>query len=181
MLFARILRHKWLNSRQLAGSQGVVCKIRQPPLLVSQALLPAISFYLPRVVLTIFFPIPWVRRAPLLRTLQADLLIHRIGSDLLPMIIGAALALAFGLVANLLVRMITIRLKGLPTVTATAIVHRTAPQEDGRGPFSLGAPSNPNTLAKKFSVYRRLYRVLRHTPANGAAAVSAFDRRVGVR
>jgi len=91
--------------------------------LVSQALLPAISFYLPRVVLTIFFPIPWVRRAPLLQTLQADLLIHRIGSDLLPMIIGAALALAFGLVANLLVRMITVRLKGLPTVAATVIVH----------------------------------------------------------
>jgi hypothetical protein len=58
-----------------------------------------------------------------LRTLQADLLIHRIGSDLLPMIIRAALALACGLVANLLARMITVRLKSLPTVAATVMFH----------------------------------------------------------
>jgi hypothetical protein len=38
-------------------SQVVVCKIRRPPLFVPQALLSAISFHLPRVVLTIFLPI----------------------------------------------------------------------------------------------------------------------------
>ena len=129
MLFARIRRRKRLNTRQLAGSQGVVCKIRQPPLLVPQALLPAILFHLPRVVLTVFLPISWVRLAPFPRTLQADLLIQRIGSHLLPMIIGAALALACGPAANLLLRMITIRLKTLSTVAATVMLHQTAPEE----------------------------------------------------
>jgi hypothetical protein len=140
MLFARIRRHKWLNTRQLAGSQGVVCKIRQPPLLIPQVLLPTIPFHLPRVVLTVSLPILWVRLAPLPRTLQADLPIHRIGSNLLPVIIGAALALACGLVANLLVRMILIRLKTLSTVAATVMLHQAAPEENGRGSFSPEAP-----------------------------------------
>ena len=104
---------KRLNTQHLAGSQVVVCKIRQPPFLVPQALLSAIPFHLLGVVLAIFLPIVRVRLAPLPRTLQANLLIHRIGSDLLPMIIGAALALACRLVANLLLRMITVRLKRL--------------------------------------------------------------------
>jgi hypothetical protein len=101
--------------------------------------LPAISFSLARVILTIFPPIVRVRLAPLPRTLQADLLIHRIGGDLLPMIIGAALSLAYGLVANLLLRVITIRLKDLPTVAATAMVHQAAPEENERNSFSLEA------------------------------------------
>jgi len=84
--------------------------------LVSQTLLPAISFHLLRVVLAIFLPIAWVRFAPLPRTLQADLLIHRIGGDLLPMIVAAALALARRLAANKLLRMIRSRLKSLLTV-----------------------------------------------------------------
>ena len=112
--------------------QVVVFKIRQLPLLVPQALLPAIPFHLPRVVLTVFLPISWVRLAPFPRTLQADLLIHRIGSHLLPMIIGAALALACGPAANLLLRMITIRLKTLSTVAATVMLHQTAPEELSR-------------------------------------------------
>jgi hypothetical protein len=123
MLFARIRRHKWLNTRHLEESQGVVCKIRQLALVVPQALLPAISFHLARVVLTIFLPIVRVPLAPLPGTLQANLLIHRIESDLLLMIIRATLALARGPVANLLLRMITVGLKSLPTVTATAILH----------------------------------------------------------
>ena len=139
MLFARIRRRKRLNTR-LAGSQGVVCKIRQPPLLVPQALLPAIPFHLPRVVLTVFLPISWVRLAPFPRTLQADLLIQRIGSHLLPMIIGAALALTCGLVANLLLRMVAVRLKSLPAVAATVRLHQATPEENGRDTFSLEAP-----------------------------------------
>jgi hypothetical protein len=39
------------------------------------------------------------------------------------MIIRAALALACRLVANLLARMITVRLKSLPTVAATVMFH----------------------------------------------------------
>jgi hypothetical protein len=120
--------------------------------LVPQALLLAIPFHLPRVVLTVFLPIPWVRLAPLPRTLQADLLIYRIGSDLLPMIIRAALALACGLIANLLLRMITVRLKSLPTVAATVMLHQAAP-ENGRDSFPLEAPLNLERLAKAFSAY----------------------------
>jgi hypothetical protein len=48
--------------------------------------------------------------------------------DLLPMIIGAALALACGAAANSLLCMIRISLKGLLTVTATVILHQTAPR-----------------------------------------------------
>jgi hypothetical protein len=107
---------------------------------------PAISFHLLRVLLAIFFPIVRVRRAPLPRALQPDLLIHRIGGDLLPTIIVAALALAYGLAANPLLRMIRGRPKGLLTVTATAVVHRAAPGESGRGSFSLEAPSNATRL-----------------------------------
>jgi hypothetical protein len=63
------------------------------------------------------------------------------------MIIGAALALACGAAANLLLRMIRVRLKGLLTVTATAILHQAAPEENGRGSFSLEAPLDLNTSA----------------------------------
>ena len=117
-----------MNTRHLGGSQGV-CKIPRQALLVTKLLLLAISFRLLWMVLAIFPPIVRVRLAPLPRTVQADLLIHRIGSDLLPMIIGAALALACGLVANLLLRMITIRLKILSTVAATVMLHQMAPEE----------------------------------------------------
>jgi|SRR5215467_5990418 len=114
----------------LAGSQGVVCKIRKPPFLVPHALLPAISIQLLRVVPAILLPIVRVRLAPLLRTFQADLAIHRIGDDLLPMIIGATLALARGLATNPLLRMITVPLKNLPAVTATTRFHRGGSGEE---------------------------------------------------
>ena len=91
-----------MKNQHLPVSQVVVCKIHQSPLFVTQALLSAISFHLLRVILAIFLRIVRVRLAPLPRTLQAHLLVHRIGSDLLPMIIAAALALACGVTANLL-------------------------------------------------------------------------------
>lgn len=155
MLFARIRRHKCLNSRQLAWSQGVVCKIRQPPFLVPQALLLAIPFHLPRVVLTVFLPIRRVCLAPLPRTLQANLLVQGIGSDLLPMVIGAALPLACRLVANLLLRMITVRLKSLPTVTTTVALHPAAPKENGSDSFSLEAPLQPGAASQRLLVVSR--------------------------
>jgi hypothetical protein len=136
MLFARGRELKYLKTHHVAGSRGVVCKIRQTPLSVPQALLPAISFRLLRVVLAIFPPIVRVRLAPLSRTFQADLLIHRIGSNLLPMIIRAALALARGLAANPLLRMITIGLEGLLAVKAMTISHQAAPEENEKGSFS---------------------------------------------
>jgi len=106
--------------------------------LVPAALFPTISFYLLGVGLAIFLPIVRVRPAPLPWTLQADLLINRIGGDLLPVIIGAALA--GRLIAHLLLRMVRRRLKSLLTVAATAVPHQAAPEENGRGSFSLGAP-----------------------------------------
>jgi hypothetical protein len=52
------------------------------------------------MILAIFLPIVRVRLAPLPRTLHANLLINRIGSNLLPMIVAATLSLAIGLTAN---------------------------------------------------------------------------------
>jgi len=152
--------------------------------LVPQALLPAISFHLLGVVLAIFLPIVRVRFAPLPRTLQADLLIHRIGSDLLPMIIGTALAPACRLAANSLLRMIRVTLRGLLTVTATAILHQAAPKENGRGSFSLEAPFNVNAPTKKFSAYRIELQSssLPHSPPMGPLLfLAAVDGRPLVR
>jgi hypothetical protein len=129
-----------MKHQHLPVSQVVVCKIRQPPLFVTQSLLSAISFHLLRVLLAIFLPIVRVRLTPLPRTLQADLLVHRIGSDLPPVIIAAALVLACGVTANQLLRMIRGRLKDLPTVSPTTILHQEAPDENGRGSFSSEAP-----------------------------------------
>src|SRR5712692_4559096 len=111
----------------------------QPPLVVPQVLLPAISLHLLRVIPAIRRPIVRMRLAPLPWTLQADLLIHGIGSDLLPMIIGAAFTLASGPVAHLLLRMITIRLKDLATVAAAPMLHWATPEKNGRDSFSLEA------------------------------------------
>jgi hypothetical protein len=142
-----------LKNQHLAASQVVVCKIHQPPFLVPHALLPTISFYLLRVVLAIFLPIVGVRFAPLPWTVQADLLIHRIGGDLLSMIIATALALACRLSANPLLGMIRGRLKNLLTVGAAVILHQAAPEENGRGSFSLEArATKPERASPKNSV-----------------------------
>jgi hypothetical protein len=54
-----------MKHQHLPVSQVVVCKIRQPPLFVTQSLLSAISFHLLRVLLAIFLPIVRVRLTPL--------------------------------------------------------------------------------------------------------------------
>ena len=136
-----------MKNQHSAESQVVVCKIRQPPLLIAQALLPAISFHLLRMILAISLPVVRVGLAPLPRTLQADLLIHRIGSNLLTMIIGAALALTCRLAANPLLWMITVRLKNLLTVGAAVIPRQAAPEENGRSSFSLEA-SWPSMMSR---------------------------------
>jgi len=63
------------------------------------------------------------------------------------MIVAAALALACGVTANLLLRMIRGRLKDLPTIPATTILHQAAPDENGKGSFSLEAPFRPHDYA----------------------------------
>ena len=50
------------------------------------------------------------------------------------------MALAHGPIANALLRMITVRLKRLPTVLAAAILHQAAPDANERNSFSLEAP-----------------------------------------
>jgi hypothetical protein len=86
-----------------------------------------------RVVMAISLPIVQVCLTPFSRTLQANLSIKRIGSNLLPMIVTAALALACGLVANKLVGMIRGGLKDLLTVTTTVIFHHAAPEGNKGG------------------------------------------------
>jgi len=60
-----------------------------------------------------------LRRARVENEMDAELRFHTEA-----MIIGPALALACGLVANLLLRMITISLKTLSTVAATVMLHQ---------------------------------------------------------
>lgn len=177
MLFARSGRRqsriaKRLKTQCLAGSQVVVCKIHQPAFFVPQALFPAIPFRLLGVGLPIFPPIVGVRPAPLPRTLQADLLIDRIGGDLLPMIIRAALALACSLAANPLLRMISGRPKNLLTVGAAAILHQAAPKENGRGSFSLEVLLNLSAPAQKLI---KTYRVSTPWLPMGPLLLAAID------
>jgi hypothetical protein len=64
-------------------------------------------------------------------------------------IIGAASALTCGLIANRLLRMITVGLKDLPAVKATAI-HWAAPEKNERGSFSLdGTAMKPGATSER--------------------------------
>jgi len=58
------------------------------------------------------------------------------------------------LIANLLLRMITVRLNRLPTVAATVKLHQAAPEENGRDSCSLEASLNLQQPAQEFSAYR---------------------------
>jgi len=109
------------------------------------ALLPlAITFHLLRVVLAVLLPVTGVCPAPLLRTVPADLLINRIGSNLPPLIIPPALPLARRLAANELLRMIAGRLKDLLAERATAITHQAAPDQNRIRSFCPEALLNPS-------------------------------------
>lgn len=157
-----------LKNQRLGDSQVVVCKIPHQAFLVPKLLLLAISLHLLRVVLAMFPPIVLVRLAPLPRALQADLLIHRIGSDLLPMIIRPALTLTCGVAANPLLRMIRIRLKGLLTVAAVAIVHQAAPGENGRRLILSGSAIKPEHASQKIQrILKPLSSSLPHPLAMG--------------
>lgn len=122
--------------------------MHQAALLVPELLPLAIPFHLPRVVLTVLPPVARMRCAPLARTLPAHLLVNRIGSDLLPVIIAAALPLAFALAANKLWGMVRGRLKELLTVTATASAHEVAPAQNQNRSFCPEKPLRLNTPAK---------------------------------
>lgn len=89
------------------------------------------------------------------------------------------MALARGPVADLLLWMITVRLKRLPTVPAAAMLHQAAPDENERSSFSRGAPLNLDAPAQKLTAYRTielLHRRLRELFVFFAAA----DRKSAV-
>jgi hypothetical protein len=117
-------------------------------------LLPAISFHLLWVVPAILLPIAWVGLAPLPWTFQTDLSINRIGSDLAPMIITLALALACGLTAYGLTRMIRRGLKDLLAVATTELFHQAASQRmreaSLEAPLLYGIPYSPYLRERGF-------------------------------
>jgi hypothetical protein len=119
-----------------------------------------------RVVAAILLPVARVRLAPLPRTVQADLPVNRIRSDLLPVIIAAALPLAPGLAANELLRMIRGRLKDLLTITTTASTHQAAP--DQKAVRSFCPEVQKSSHRQKFTAYRNSCRVFYRVPAHGA-------------
>ena len=110
---------------------------------------PAIPFHLLRMGLAVLFPVPGMRLAPLARTLQADLAVNRVRSDLLPVIIPPSLTLAWGLTANPLLGMIRGRLKDLLAITATATTHRATPDQNVIRSFCPEASFSPKAPTKK--------------------------------
>jgi hypothetical protein len=108
--------------------------------LVTALLPPAITFHLLRVVLAVLLPVARVSLAPLMRTLQADLSVKWVGSNLLPVIITPALPLALRLAANELLGMIWGRLKDLLTTKTVAITHQAAPNQNAMESFCSEPP-----------------------------------------
>jgi hypothetical protein len=103
--------------------------------LVALSLLLAIACHLFGTGLAILLPVLRMSIPPLTWTLQAYLPVNRIGSNFVPVIIPAALPLAFGLAANELARVIGGRLKNSPTVTTMGIAHRAAPDQNASPAF----------------------------------------------
>jgi hypothetical protein len=139
------------------------------------ALLPlAIAFHLLSVVLAILLPVARMCRAPLPRTLHGNLPVNRIGSDLPPVIIAAALPLAWKLGANELLRMIGDRLKDLLAIAATAITHQTAPDQNVSRSF---CPQPPKLIRanEKFTAYRNFYRVFYRISAQGLVLINPAE------
>jgi len=114
--------------------------MHQPPFLVPDVLPLAIPFGLLGVVLAILFPVLRMRRAPLARALQTHLSVNRIGSDLLSVIVQLTLSLAGELTTDGLLRTKGRSLKKLPAITATAVIHQAAPEQNTVRPFCPGLP-----------------------------------------
>jgi hypothetical protein len=86
-------------------------------------LLPAIPLDGGRVLFAIPPPIVWIPGSPFLRTVQAYLAVFRVRCDLLAVIFSAALALATGIAAHRLPRLIFRWLEDSLTVAASAYDH----------------------------------------------------------
>src|ERR1700749_4504156 len=83
----------------------------------------AVPFSGGRVLLAILPPVIRMARAPLLRTIAAHLAVYRVGSHLLPVIVGAPAALTLGFAAHRLRRPIFRWLKDPLTVAASPFDH----------------------------------------------------------
>src|SRR5271167_3373747 len=68
--------------------------------------------------------------APFALTVPADLMVHGVAFDLPAVVLAPALPLTIGVTANPLLRTKKGRLKRLVTITAAAIAHGTAPDQD---------------------------------------------------
>jgi hypothetical protein len=93
------------------------------PFLVPNVLLPAVPLDGGWMLLPVAPPIIRVAGSPFLRAVQADLPVLRVRRDLLPVILSASAALADGVAAHRLRRMILRGLEDPLTVVASPIEH----------------------------------------------------------
>src|SRR5579884_3183090 len=164
MLLARSRKHRYrgaigMKNQHLAGGQVVVGKIHQTALLVAAPLPLMIPFHLLKMGLAVLLPVVGMRLTPLARTLQADLPVNRVGSDLLPMIFPPALTLARKLAANLLLGMVRGWLKNLLAITATTQTHRGGSGSEWDSLILSGSLAQLESTDQKFSLYRISCRV----------------------
>jgi hypothetical protein len=103
--------------------------------LVTDLLLLAVPFHRLRVPLPVLLLVVGMRVAPLFAAFLHHLGVEGIGANLLAVIISAALPLARGLAANELLGMISGRLKEMLTITTTATIHQTAPDQNANRSF----------------------------------------------
>jgi hypothetical protein len=102
---------------------------------VSPALALPISLDRFRVGLPVLAGIIGISAAPFLLAVPADLLVLGVGVELAAVIFPTALPLAIRSAANMLVGMITGKLKELLAVAAVAIAHQAAPDQDVSRPL----------------------------------------------
>ena len=92
----------------------------------------AVSFGGGGILLPILLPVIGIARTPLSGTVAADVAVFGIGGDLLSVVVGAALTLANGFIANRLEGLKLGRSKRLLTVATAPFPHnsrcRTAPR-----------------------------------------------------
>lgn len=136
--------------------------------LIAEALLVAILLDRLRMILAVLPLITGMGISPLLLAIPYDLGVERVGADLVPMIVSAALPLTFGLATNELLRMERGRLENLLAIKAKSVTHQAAPNRMENRPFCPETPLSLN-LTKKITAYRNSYRVFYRVPAHDAA------------
>jgi hypothetical protein len=116
-------------------SQVVLYKMLQAVVLIAPSLLVTVALRRLRVSLPVLFLVTGMRLMPLLIALPNDLGIEGIRANLLLVIVAAALPLAGELVADRLLGMQARRLEEALAITATAITHQVAPDQECKRTF----------------------------------------------